>query len=200
MEIVPAEVPNSTQVIGRDGLVGTVAYVGTTQFAPGKWIGENSTYQQQLSHFSFLLQVWYWKWLRARMMVLSKANPIFLAPKTTACSSVQLRSRWQLHAAEIISFWSQVCDSKQNSPGRSSKTPSRFDFISRNSCSPVSLRKYLVFFSSMPCPSYPSKPHHTKPSNNFLKGKTLHWARGGDPRHPPPQLLEGKSQTFPHPG
>ena len=95
---------------------------------------------------TFLLQVWYWKWLRARMMVLSKANPIFLAPKTTACSSVQLRSRWQLHAAEIISFWSQVCDSKQNSPGRSSKTPSRFDFISRNSCSPVSLRKYLVFF------------------------------------------------------
>ena len=54
MEIVPVEVPNSTQVIGRDGLCGTVAYVGTTQFAPGKWIGENSTYQQQLSFVSSL--------------------------------------------------------------------------------------------------------------------------------------------------
>ena len=31
------------EVIGRDGLCGTVAYVGTTQFAPGKWIGEIST-------------------------------------------------------------------------------------------------------------------------------------------------------------
>ena len=31
------------EVIGRDGLCGTVAYVGTTQFAPGKWIGEMST-------------------------------------------------------------------------------------------------------------------------------------------------------------
>ena len=31
------------EVIGRDGLCGTVAYVGTTQFAPGKWIGENLT-------------------------------------------------------------------------------------------------------------------------------------------------------------
>ena len=30
------------EVIGRDGLIGTVAYVGTTQFAPGKWIGEKS--------------------------------------------------------------------------------------------------------------------------------------------------------------
>ena len=29
------------EVIGRDGLCGTVAYVGTTQFAPGKWIGKN---------------------------------------------------------------------------------------------------------------------------------------------------------------
>ena len=29
------------EVIGRDGLCGTVAYVGTTQFAPGKWIGKD---------------------------------------------------------------------------------------------------------------------------------------------------------------
>ena len=27
------------EVIGKDGLCGTVAYVGATQFAPGKWIG-----------------------------------------------------------------------------------------------------------------------------------------------------------------
>ena len=28
------------EVIGKDGLCGTVAYVGATQFAPGKWIGD----------------------------------------------------------------------------------------------------------------------------------------------------------------
>ena len=27
------------EVIGKDGLCGAVAYVGATQFAPGKWIG-----------------------------------------------------------------------------------------------------------------------------------------------------------------
>ena len=37
------------EVIGRDGLCGTVAYVGTTQFAPGKWIGENSTQNHKLT-------------------------------------------------------------------------------------------------------------------------------------------------------
>ena len=40
--------------IGRDGLCGTVAYVGTTQFAPGKWIGENlmQTFITSFLHFS----------------------------------------------------------------------------------------------------------------------------------------------------
>ena len=46
------------EVIGRDGLCGTVAYVGTTQFAPGKWIGENSTQNHKLTPVlgSFTLQ------------------------------------------------------------------------------------------------------------------------------------------------
>ena len=34
------KVGQRVEVVGKDGLYGSVAYVGTAQFAPGKWIGK----------------------------------------------------------------------------------------------------------------------------------------------------------------
>ena len=34
------KVGQRVEVVGKEGLYGSVAYVGTAQFAPGKWIGK----------------------------------------------------------------------------------------------------------------------------------------------------------------
>ena len=48
------------EVIGKDGLCGTVAYVGATQFAPGKWIGDTSivdTHSKSIILFPFRFDI-----------------------------------------------------------------------------------------------------------------------------------------------
>ena len=48
------------EVIGKDGLCGTVAYVGATQFAPGKWIGDTlkvDTHSKSILLFLFRFDI-----------------------------------------------------------------------------------------------------------------------------------------------
>ena len=37
-----AKIGQKVEVIGKDGLFGSVSYIGATQFAAGKWIGRSS--------------------------------------------------------------------------------------------------------------------------------------------------------------
>ena len=43
MAALSVKLGQRVEVVGKDGLAGTVAYIGATQFAAGKWIGGVNT-------------------------------------------------------------------------------------------------------------------------------------------------------------
>ena len=90
MATANVKVGQKVDVIGKD-VVGTVAYIGATQFAAGKWIGMICGSHKKFCFSTDNIQDWFLMSPRGRMMEVSKARPISPVRRTTACLSGRRR-------------------------------------------------------------------------------------------------------------